>query len=472
MARAEKSDESERFDFRREFEHVDLGDARRSRRLATMMENLADSPTAIVQRSQTSRAEMAAAYRFLGNDEVDPQEILRAHREKTLARMRGHKRVLAIQDTSTFCFSSLLASTGLGAIAQGTHGARKSSKGLFVHTALAVTPKGTPLGILGQTLWSRELAGEGHELNESERPRWLKGILQSAGAGASQVISVADREADGADYFASCRRQGVEFVVRAKAKVRVSDESGQKIFDELTDGPAAGRFELELRARDATQSLAKNPRLIPRKTRKARLEVRFGEFRLKRSKAIEPRPDDEELTVRAVLASEVGARAGDKPINWLLFTSLPVSSLADALDVIECYRARWEIEVFHKILKSGCEAEKARLGSAESLMRLLACLSVAAWRLHVLAKLSREEPDLPCTAILEDAEWKALVMLITKSKKLPNAPPTLAEATLMIAKLGRYLARKGDGPPGPKTLWEGWQKLIHCTEMYLVFNPD
>lgn len=143
-----------------------------------MIDNLAERPSAIARKSQQSWAEMMGAYRFLGNDSVDPQAILAAHRLKTIERMNQQEDALVIQDTSSFCFSQLLATEGSGSIAMGKFG--KTANGIFVHSTLAFSRKCGPLGVLDQQMWSRGILQEGDELYENERVRWLKGLVQGA----------------------------------------------------------------------------------------------------------------------------------------------------------------------------------------------------------------------------------------------------------------------------------------------------
>jgi hypothetical protein len=131
----------------------------------------------------------------------------------------------------------------------------------------------------------------------------------------------------------------------------------------------------------------------------------------------------------------------------------------EAHQVIGWYCCRWQIEVFHKVLKSGCRVEDCRLQTADRLHSFVALMSVIGWRLHWMTYINRCQPDLPCTAVLTAIEWEALYMRIHKSKQLPDTVPTVHQVVRWIARLGGFLGRKSDGEPGVTTLWRGWQRL-------------
>lgn len=459
---------AEPFCFAEEFCDLNLGDRRLNKRFIKVIEGMSKAPHGVVQQSQKSWSNMIGAYRLLGNSKVKNEEILRAHREQTLARMSGYKRVIAIQDTSSLCYSNLLDTKGLGSIAMGGRG--KFSKGILLHTTIAVTTAGTPLGLLDQTQWSRGILTEEDELFESERYRWHKGIKRAAEGNFTEVICVGDREADGSDFFAVSAREGVKFVVRAKERLRKSGvHNGKSIVDVLNEQPSAGEMILNVR----TQKKQKpgDKRLRPRFSRKAKLKIRFAEIQLRtQASSATIKATSEERSVRAVLVEEINPPKGFDSICWLLFTNLKVNTFEQATDVLEIYKVRWEIENFHKILKSACNVEKAQLEQADSMKRLITILSIVAWRLHVLTKLQREDPMLACTEVLTEQEWQALFVVFNKSKNFPKKPPSIKQATLWIAQLGGFIGRKSDGEPGSITLWRGWKRLIHYTEMYAVME--
>jgi hypothetical protein len=186
------------------------------------------------------------------------------------------------------------------------------------------------------------------------------------------------------------------------------------------------------------------------------MAVRFAEVEL------EPPTNKRKLArvkVWAVLAQEVGAREGVEPICWQLLTTLPVTDFDGAVEKLRWYAQRFQIEVFHRTLKSGCRMETRQLRKAARLEACLAVDLVVAWRLVDLAKLGRQAPELPCTACLEEVQWRVLVAVARPDLREAPTPPTLQEAVRMVASLGGFLGRKHDGQPGVQCLWRGWQRL-------------
>jgi hypothetical protein len=159
-------------------------------------------------------------------------------------------------------------------------------------------------------------------------------------------------------------------------------------------------------------------------------------------------------------------------VEWLLLTTVPVASVADALDRLAWYACRWGIEVWHKVLKSGCQIEARQLETADRLKRCLALYAVIAWRILYATMLARAVPDLPATVLLEDTEWQALACVSQHTPQPPPAPPSLAQAVHWLAQLGGFQNRKHDGWPGVTVLWKGFQHLADLTRMYRVLRPD
>jgi hypothetical protein len=154
----------------------------------------------------------------------------------------------------------------------------------------------------------------------------------------------------------------------------------------------------------------------------------------------------------------------------MLLTTVSVTTFEEAVEKLAWYTIRWAIEVYHRTLKSGCKVEERQLGHADRIETCLAIDMVVAWRIFHLAKLGRETPDVPCTVFFEEAEWKALMAYVTQNPNPPHKPPTLREAMRMVATLGGFLARKGDGEPGTKSLWLGLQRLDDLSSMWKLLT--
>jgi len=157
-------------------------------------------------------------------------------------------------------------------------------------------------------------------------------------------------------------------------------------------------------------------------------------------------------------------------VEWLLLSTLAVNNFDDAIERIEWYSCRWVIEIYHKVLKSGCKIEERQFEEADRLERYLAIDSVVAWRILGLTFQSRETPQMSCEAFLEPEEWQALYCFTKKTTQAPKQAPTLREAALWIAKLGGFLGRKHDGHPGVTVMWRGFQRLADIVATWQVFN--
>jgi hypothetical protein len=271
------------------------------------------------------------------------------------------------------------------------------------------------------------------------------------------LVSVGDREADIYELFhlALEKSSGPKLLVRAEQDRLLADGQGH-LWAIVQQQPRAGIQQLHV------------PRQHQRAARQAQLEIRFAEVTLKppHSKALYG-----SLRLWAVLAQEVNAPLGIEPLEWMLLTTCRVETFNDALEKLNWYTKRWCIEIYHRTLKSGCKIEERQLGAA---IRIEACLAidmVVAWRVYHLTKLGREVPDVRCTVFFEDAEWIALIAFITQNPVAPAQPPSLREAIRMVASLGGFLGRKGDGEPGTKSLWLGLQRLDDITATAKIYNP-
>jgi hypothetical protein len=174
--------------------------------------------------------------------------------------------------------------------------------------------------------------------------------------------------------------------------------------------------------------------------------------------------------LNVVLVREEQPPQGEEPVEWLLLTSLPIDDAEQVRQVIDYYRVRWMIEIFFRVLKSGCRVEERRF---EAVDRVLACLAVyliVAWRTLYVCRLGRSCPQLDCETIFEPAEWKA-TWKIVRRKDPPKSPPALGVMVKLVARLGGYVERQ-NSPPGPQTLWLGLQRVHDFARCWETFGPD
>ena len=444
-----------------EFGSASLGDERLRKRLHTLARDFYAQPEANIPQACGGKEKVKAAYRFFGNPGVTMRQVLQPHYEATQKRIENRNVVLAVQDTTTLNYSAHPSTEDIGFI-----GSRKDGGpiGLLVHNTMAYSVDGTPLGLLDMQCWARDREDYGkrerrHDvpIEEKESYKWLKSLKAVEGAHkrspGTTMVTVADREADIYELFAlGAGLTGIELLIRAETNRKLKDEQ-KHLWEHMAQQPCQGIQEVQL------------PRRGNRAARTAKLAVRFSKVILMppaRKAAMQP------ITLHAVWACEAEAPTGSAPLQWMLLTTMPVVSFADACEKLRWYTLRWGIEVYHRTLKSGCKIEDRQLGSADSIASCLAIDSVVAWRICHLTRLGRETPHASCTVYFQEAEWKALVAYTTRDPHAPAQPPTLSEAIRMVAGLGGFMGRKSDGYPGTQVIWRGLQRLDDITGMWQV----
>jgi Transposase DNA-binding/Transposase Tn5 dimerisation domain len=439
-----------------ELADLDLGDDRLNQRLRLLVSQLAQQPSASLPQALCP-ADLKAAYRLFANSEVELQAILASHLAATDKRCRQVPLVLAVQDTSEIDYTSHVAAQGLGYL--GT----SKQRGLLLHTVLALTPDGVPLGLLGQQQWVRPLDQLGKSklrkrlpISEKESNKWLVGLsntnVAAQAAPTTTFISVADREADIYDLFAAKRAANCELLVRACRPRNLA--GGEHLYDYVAAQPVVAEVMVQVPKRD------KQPARI------AAMSVRYAQVELKPTNRKQAA-----LSLAVVLAEEPSPPVGSEAVRWLLLTTLAVASSSAALQVLDYYTTRWGIEVWHKVLKSGCHVEQRQLASFEHLARMIAVYSIVAWRVQYATMLARIEPNLSCEVLLERAEWEALYCAVQCSATPPDTPPSLAQVVRWLGQLGGFIGRKSDGEPGVVSIWRGLQRLTDLTTMYRIMRP-
>lgn len=432
-----------------ELSAVDLGDGRLNRRACVLLSQLAQRPEQSIPEACQGWAETQAAYRFFSNEKVTPEGVLLAHVEAVLERSRQHPLVLCVQDTTELDFTSRPQTEGLGPLTY------ESALGLYLHPTVAFTPERLCLGVVDLWTWVRDAKTHGTKdrasrasrpIEEKESFRWLEGYrricgLQKEVGETTRLVYVADRESDLFELFAEGERQGVAWLIRSNQPRKLAD--GARLWQAAEEAPELGQIEFDLAA-----TAQRSSRRVVQTLRSVRVRL-----------APPYRCDQvlEAVEVTALLAREETPPEGVEPIQWLLLTNLPVETLEAGREKMQGYLCRWQIEVYFRVLKSGCKVEQLQLQTRDRLESALALYLIVAWRVLYLMMLGRNGPDLPCTAVFATDEWEA-VYLVTQRKRPPRQPPSLGELLLWVARLGGFLARKGDGPPGPKAIWTGLQR--------------
>ena len=440
-----------------------LGDARLPRRLVTLSRQFFARPQAHIPEACGRRAAAKAAYRFFAHPHVTLPKILAPHRAQTCARAAAHPVVLAVQDTTELDYTAHPATTGLGPI--GNH--RAHVQGLILHPTMVYTPAGLALGLLEAQCWARD---PGHRVKfrqpveQKESAKWLRSLAAAqqlqAQCPGTQVISVGDCEADMFELYrqAVACPHGTKFLVRAfreralaaeeepeQEREKEKEEKLTQLWESLRARPSAGTVKVSL------------PRRGSRPARLAEVEVRFAEVSVAPPAYLR---GAQALRLWAVALLEPAPPEGASAVEWLLLTNLPVTTWEAAVEKTQWYGQRFQIEVFFRTLKSGCRLEDRQLGEARRLENCLAIDLVVAWRIVHLVKLGREVPELPCTVFFEELQWKALLACAQRGQPADlSTAPSLRAAVRLVAQLGGFLGRKGDGEPGAQTLWRGLQRL-------------
>jgi hypothetical protein len=417
----------------------------------------AEQPTAAIPQACGSLAEAKAAYRFVENDVIVPAAIREPHHKATLQRVCSHPIILAVQDTTTLNYSTHRATEGLGPICHTC-----KSIGLLVHSTLAITPTGQPLGFLHNAIRARDRqrvrSRERRKLVNKESHKWIDSLTACQAVAPlcpnTILVNITDREGDLYELFVQAlsipQRGRVELLVRARHDRKLADSSAT-LWQEVARQPVAATLQVRV-GRHGDQP-----------SRLASLNIRFCAVQLKAPKRKAQQPS---LQLWAIQAQEVHPPKGTTAIVWQLLTTLPVTSGAEAIERVGWYAQRWQIEVIHKVLKSGCQVEQRQLETAERLERALSIDLVVAWRILALCKAARELPEDPISNWLPSAQWQTLWCYVHQRTTVPKSCPTVREAVRWIAQLGGFLGRKSDGEPGTTTLWRGMQQLEAMTKVW------
>lgn len=443
----------------RDFAGAALGDKRRGRRLATLVNNICEQPGSSIPKQSGDWYNTKAAYCFFQNEALSEAVLLQSIQAYGVNQVAQERAVVVAHDISCVSFSGL-HTEGLGYLVQ------PPSKGVLCYSSVAVSLSGRPLSLLYQHTWTRPDGERGKKHKRKHTPfaqkesyEWYRGIENVNGLLGEQVhkIHVCDREADIYDLFFFAYQPACHLLIRSAQNRRLSG-SDALLWDRIAALPAAGVVELKLPDHQGSKSLV------------VEAEVRFEWVEVLRPATCKSPLEHVEL-----LAIEVrqisGKHAHQKePVLWRLLTNLNVTAAEEVLPCVQWYACRWLIERFHYVLKSGTRIEALQLKKVTSLKKAILVYSVAAMQLMKGVYLAREEPNSSCEAVLTPSQWAALYMLVHHTDQLPDEPPTLAEAMRWIARLGGYLNRRSDGPPGLKTTWLGYQRVVDAACLYEIIT--
>ncbi len=440
------------------FGGVLLKDVRRTRRAVLAAERMAENASASLPAQMQRRKGTKALYRLLNELDVTFEGLMQPHWEQTRRQMETLPVVLLVQDTTELDYTHHPRTIGLGPIGDDR------GRGLLLQSVLAIDPATHQvLGCAHQEPFLRQPAPKGEtraqrRKRDKETDVWGR-CVQVIGPARSWTlfVPVADRGADIFEFLDSCRQTQTHFVVRANQdrRVEMQEETLSHLFAEVSVLPAVDERPFDV------------PASQKRKARSTVLHVAWTHLSL-----LPPRHDPRlnklaPMPVWVVRVWEEETPEGEEPLEWVLLTSVPVTSCEQAWERVDWYCCRWTVEDYHQCLKTGCRIQERQLQSADRLIRLLGLLSPVAVRLLQLRDLARTTPDLPAAQAIEP---EALAIVAARAGQ---SALTLSRSDFWreVACMGGYQARKSDGPPGWKTLWKGWLYLQTLVEgVHLAFH--
>lgn len=442
--------------------HMNFGDLRLTDRLGKILQDLSEQPTSSIPQACQSAASTKAAYRFLSNDNVNAKKIREGFYQTTIDRIHevaSDKIILFTSDSTNLVYTSHKKLKGIGVLRN------QKARGLNLHTTLVSTESEVTLGVVDQQCWGRKPEDYGKSKQRSGKPieekesyRWIESLraAQNSLPDTMRGIFMGDRGADIYELFVEPRTENMHLIIRAMHN-RAVNGSSKRAFEQLEQTLSNNNI-IEIKVNRSGE----------RKERIAKLAIHYKNL------IINPPNGKKNLSpinINAVLAKEIVENADiEDPIYWVLFTTLSITSIEKAFYVVKTYAKRWLIERYHYVLKQGCKIQELQLENADRIDKAVAVYTIVACRIMHITYLARICPDEPCTKIFDDDEWRALYCYVNKTAIEPDEPMTLAESVMMLAKVGGFLGRKRDGPPGVKVIWRGMCLLDGIVEMYRILK--
>lgn len=439
-------------------------DLRLGKRFRTLVERLSEGIGQTIPMACQDWAATKAAYRFFSNVRVSEGEILAGHFQATRDRFRATEgAILVLHDTTEFSFQR--ESPHSIGITNAINTGRKDSDGrprihtqcgIMMHSSLTVTTEGLPLGIAAVKFWTRKKfkgtnalkkkTNSSHiPIEEKESIRWIENLRQSTALlnDPGRCVHVGDRESDIYELFCAAGDAKTHFLVRTCTD-RLVEDGASTVSEEMNAVQLKGLHRIEVRDKKGNVS-------------EAILEIRYRRIRV--LPPIGKQKRYPQLTLTVIYAKERNAPEGREPIDWKLLTDMPVRTKTEAIEKLRWYALRWKIETYHKILKSGCKAEEAKLRTAERLVNLIAVFCILSWRIFWMTTLNRTTTEMPVAAVFSEPECQVLDHLVPDRDRDPTKPKSLSLYIIKMARLGGYLARTSDLPPGNIVMWRGLSRL-------------
>ncbi len=438
-----------------------LGDARRAVRFRMLLRQLGRRPAGAVSDVFVRPAEQQAAYDFLENDLISAEDVQAVASRATARLCGGHDDVLLVLDGSSFSLTDQTAKKGFGSVGTRSQGAL----GLKMLNALALSSTGQTIGVVAQKFWVRgERVARGYRpLEERESYRWHQAYDSARSAlrehaPMTRLHVLADREADATLLMQRIVSNGDDFTIRSRG-VRKALVDGRRVSVRplLLKLPPVARHTVTVREPGKPERIARLD------VRAAHVQLVMRDHHHKGRRTL--------LPVTVVWGREVNAPRWAEPVDWMLYTTVPVKTAADAIAALVRYSQRWRIEDFHRALKSGggC-VEDSQLRSSEAVIKWATFHAIVASRAQRLRDAARTTPDVPASTELSDDEIKALVLLKTQEKRRTETISaeglTLGRAVRWIGDLGGFTATGvSKKMPGTKVIERGLERVFEAAHV-------
>jgi len=438
----------------RELAGCQFKDERLGKRFSMVLKQLSEATAESIPVACQDWANTKAAYRFFANERVSEADILAGHFRSTRERVATvGGTLLVLHDTTEFSYPR----ENIGLLHRPRRPERSPHPlcGISMHSSLVVTEAGLPLGLSAVKFWTRKEFKGCNELKrrinptripiaEKESVRWVENLVETTAqvGEPGRCVHIGDREADIYELFCAANDVGTHFVIRTAAS-RLAEDGLTKTDAEMAEVRVKGLHRIEVR--DNRGEVAE-----------AVLEIKYR--RMLVLPPVAKAKDYGPLMLTVIHATERGTPQDRKKIEWKLLTDLPVRSPQAAIEKLQWYALRWKIEVFHKILKSGCKVEASGLRTAPRLVNLIATCCVVGWRIFWMTMINRSNPAAAPTIALTQLELDLLDRL-TPTRPRPAEQKILSHYLVKVARLGGYLARTNDPPPGNIVMWRGLARL-------------
>ncbi|ABV84893.1 IS4 family transposase [Rickettsia massiliae] len=461
-----------------EFGDISFRDMRLVKRFKYIFKKFMQQAQSNISSCFESWSSIKACYRFFSNKKIKAYAILKNHIISTVDnRIRNeHEKILVIHDTTYIEYKNRVKNDSLDRVFRAQKG-KDGSLGLILHNSLALNESGVPLGLLNQKFVRRATINHFERgmltkqyvhtkpIQEKESYRWIEAIrdINNLNIVDKEIVHIADREADIYEMYKYCDEKNIKFLIRAKENRAINKQKRRekpkyKLFDYFHSLPEMLKTSIKFQINKDV------------KYREATLSISFAEFTLPPPPSRTCNKDGKELAnlkLWGIIAKEDNPPEGAEAINWLLISNIKVNTTDEAIEKVNWYTRRWSIEIFHKILKSGCSVEAAQLRERERLIKYITMKSIVAWRIFWLSRKFNNDQNASCSQVLTPLEQK---LLFKRFNNGANPPKELSakEAIKLIAKLGGYIGRNRDHPPGIISLWRGWTRLMNMVSDYKI----